>query len=353
MHFNLIHFQPNTPTRGAAMATRTLLKQRRTLEQFLNLLAVRRHATLRGISYAELCKLHPEVFGDFVVEYQAARDTDAGFRSSSVETHERPMLEILELMKLNVEDLDWCTVERQKFFDTHPLTYAVAHRVSLAMVFFGSRAFLEGLQERYRNRRVTLRNLLIHVKEVAQASPHNMFTRSYNPNAIRRASVRKHRRPAQLAMKLWRKFFKKNRARVPLHTNSSGCSRRKVMSTIARRMGAFTGKCYFQVLRQALANKMCFRPMRHRANQYTECGPGARAALNALEGVPHGLMIYAPGQDKADLYSAWAVKWMHVWRRVGKRLARSLPAIKESVLAFISASSLDLKGLQCSDVKFW
>jgi hypothetical protein len=325
---------------------RTLRDPRKVLSQFLHLLAIRRHVTVEAISYDDMFQHHPEVFQTFVVEYVVTKQTSTG-STTTVETCSRDMLDLLINMKLNVEDVDWCTLERQEIFDAiKPLRYRVAHPLALAMQFFGSREFLTALKDLCLSHQGAVSYSDVHrfIRTVLVSIPLRVFTCSYNPNYIRRCQVRRARAPLRVVRRLWNRHKRKHLSRVPLFENSRHCSKRHFLSALGRRMGPFTGKCYYQVLRQALPcvgalSRQRRGRQRSRADQYTECGPGAREAINSLEALPHGWNIRQPGQSTADAYSNWAVKWLRIWRKEGKSLAADerLESIKANILYFIEA----------------
>ncbi len=141
-------------------------------------------------------------------------------------------------------------------------------------------------------------------------------------------------------MRLWLKFARKSKLKnLKTRTEGNyGTTKRFVASCLGRELGAFTGKCFYQIIRRQFPYERCFSTScRRPLERYSECGPGARAALNILEGLPATWQLHATGQAAADVFNGYLLKWKKIWRAVGMQLRRELPdELHEHIDAFLA-----------------
>ena len=251
-----------------------------------------------------------------------------GTDSRSIGTvQEAPIMQLLRTLKINLEDTDHCTGMAEQIFDL--LRAAVDHAKATtqwsllqvacsAIAFFGSRLFLTNLlrecQTHAPNDRCQFMRLVRQIVYHHQSNAWRLFTTSFNPNRINCFAVRRKRFDACAAHRLWCRFARKGTLKI----NMTG-DRRAAFSAIGRAFGAFTGKNYWQLLRLAWPSHI-FNPT---SDVYTETGPGARAACNALHGLPGCFCIYTRGQIAADAYNVMLRKLLKAWQSVCREALRS------------------------------
>jgi hypothetical protein len=252
-----------------------------------------------------------------------------GTDSHSIATvQEAPIMQLLRTLKINLEDTDHCTGMAQQIFKLLRAAVARAKESTqwsllqvacLAIAFFGSRAFLTTLMQECQIQapkdRCQFMRLVRRVVYQHQSKAWRLFTTSFNPNRINCFAVRRKRFDACAAHRLWRHFAKKGTLKINMRGD-----RRAAFSAVGRAFGAFTGKNYWQLLRLAWPSHSIFNPT---PEVYTETGPGARAACNALHGLPRCFCIYTAGQTAADAYNVMLRKLLEAWRNVCRDALRS------------------------------
>jgi hypothetical protein len=319
------------------------------LLHFMLLQALRRHCSVTGSSYADVAEPWLEAFGDMTLRWRVQEPSAAGLAVSTV-VQATSMFMLLTRMKLNVEELDYCTLLRASIFHMlRPMRRRMLWQASLAMCFFGSRCFLEALLRQASSERLHTRNLQAAIRRIVYTTvPWQLFCRAYNPNRIRGNTVRRLARcrlPRRRTLQMWSSFLKQHGHAenvILLRPRPHAVCRRHLLSTLGRSMGAFTAKCFFQILRQATPCLPCFKMERKEANMYTETGPGARAALNMLQGLPRSWNIYQRGQRAANVYNQWLLLWLRRWRKCGALLLRR-PELQflRAQISFLSCSGFD------------
>ena len=329
---------------------RVLLNAPDVLSHFLLLLALRRFCSVANISYSDAAARWPSCFAKRLsFRWRVSQFEPTGVVVSEV-VSELPFSELLCKMKVNIEDLDWSTVRRAQIFERlRRMSTATAWEVSLAMWFFGSRTFLNALYEKTGELKVTSRSLGPVIRDIVYSvAPWRLFCRSYTVSKLVGNRVRRtpKRRSAPTTLKLWRRFLRMHghAANTALHCQS--LSRRFVLSALGRGMGAFSGKCFFQIWRQAAGSqriqRKCFQAVVSRDEQYTECGPGARSCLNTLQGLPRTFCLLQAGQRAADTYNQWLVQWMQEWRAARERWTGDADlAFLSDELRFFTADKFD------------
>ncbi len=275
---------------------------------------LRRHSHV--MTYDAMEHAYPDVCGGFFTLHWG---TDS---CSFATVQEAPIMQLLRMLKINLEDTDHCTLMAEQIFEL--LRAAVNHSrattrssllqiACLAIAFFGSRLFLATLLQECqthapKDRRQFMR--LVHqVVYQHQSNAWRFFTTSFNPNRINCFAVKRKRFGACAAHRLWRSFSKKGTLLEKINMKGS---RRASFSAIGRALGAFTGKNYWQLLRLA-SHHSIFNPT---PDAYTETGPGARTACNVLHGLPKCFCIYSAGQNAADAYNMMLCKLLKVWQSV-------------------------------------
>jgi hypothetical protein len=300
---------------------RVLLNAPDVLSHFLLLLALRRFCAVAKISYSDAAARWPTCFAKRLsFHWQVSRFDPTGVVVSQV-VSEMSFWDLLCNMKINIEDLDWSTVRRAEIFaQMRRIRAAAAWQVSLAMWFFGSRAFLDALYAKALVRKLTAKSLDVVLRGIVHSvTPWRLFCRSFTVSKLVGNRVKRlpERRAAPTTMKLWRRFLRKHGYEQNKDLDSKNLSRRFVLSSLGRRMGAFSGKCFFQIWRASGVRRKCFVPTT--SSPYTECGPGARSFLNVLQGLPRRFCVLKTGQDAADVYNQWLLQWMKQWRVAGAR----------------------------------
>ena len=317
----------------------TVLNATELTDCLLRLLVLRRHSQRE--TYAVMKDRHPEMFADFRYQTKSIRYTEYGAVTETC-VHQSPMLHLLENMKINMEDMDHCTIMQRQIFDAMGRRASVQSRwtMALAMTFFGSRLFLRKVLVLCQRRLVKSQALsLLNGIIRKSVRPSRLFTKSFNPNRIRANQVHKARRPRQLVMKLWQKM----RLTLPKirfqDVDGEKFSKRHVFSTLGRKFGPFVGKNLFQILAIGFGRNRqmkCFRDSTSSPNgRYTETGPGARSALNRLEGNPKSFMIYVNHQVAADMYNRQLLVQLRKFKKVAKRMR--VPLEMQCHLSFFSA----------------
>jgi hypothetical protein len=333
----------------AMSGMRQLLNGPDVLKAFLLLYALRRFCTLAGHSYADARVRWPRIFAKTIVwRWRITTQHPDGDTNSEI-AHEVDFWSLLTKMKLNMEDLDWSTTRRAEIFDLMGrMTARKAWTTSLAMWYFGSRTFLNMLHAKASAGKLSGKRaaqvICTIIKTVDQ--PWKLFCRAFIVGKCKGNQVRRCRRPHLKARKMWVQFEKKHGFAQNASLSDKGLCRRHVLSALGRRMSAFSGKCFFQTWRQSSPRKKCFRaePFLH---MYSETGPGARFALNVLEGLPRSWCARMPGQTTADVYSAFLVKWFRTWRSQARELLRdqALQFLSDQ-LRYFSETSFDELGFQ-------
>jgi hypothetical protein len=318
-----------------------LLHPKRALMMFLHLMVLRRHCHLQTYDSMES---HDELKQFCSSSFHVTWATTNGGKY----THSMPIMTILRSMKLNLEETDTCSVMAASVFaalraqhsnvsNERPLHRLLQH-ACLAILFFGSRCFLKRLLDALKDTVAVssadfgkvLRDLVRRHKP----SPHRLFTTSFNPNRIRFFQVRRSKCRLTCMKKLWNSFARHKTK--PLNLKSE---RRKLFCQLGRSMGAFTAKNYWQLLCKALPTSPVFKTgtrQRTCASAYTETGPGARTALNALNGVPRAFAINAPGQLAADAFNVFLVRWWKEWRNLCKEALKHVPDCLHQHLAYFA-----------------
>lgn len=171
-------------------------------------------------------------------------------------------------------------------------------------------------------------------------NPERLFSASFNPNRIRRRQVRRSKTPHRLAGALWRKFARKFRKRIsytchsPMFHRRVRKTRRTLMLELSAKLGSFTAKNYFQILRRLPQHGKlkCFNWKQPVPHMYTCTGPGARSALNQLLGHPKTWNVHARDEHTSDYYSLALLRFHRLWRLAGRELMEIMPeALREHV----------------------
>lgn len=311
---------------------RVLQRPAEVLEQLVWLLIVRKLYERCG-SYEAVYDRWPFLFGTFSLLFQCVKHTE---RNNIVSWRllESTFWDILTGMKINIEESDHCTLAAKDIFKTLEalvparLYLRLCHSFIQVIIFFGSRRCLQDLQQfildegaslRPQGLRLKITNLIKNLD-----SPHEWVTRSFNPNRIRRRYIRKAKRAGNRAARAFSKFRVKSGWQVCSLRHARHRTKRYVASLFGRTLGNFVGKNFFQLCK--LAKPALFTRTRERAaDLYSETGPGARSALNQLEGFSKTLHQYTNTQDVANSYNVLLLKWRKVWRKACKAVEKVLP----------------------------
>ena len=295
------------------------------LQQMLQLMMLRRHFSVSGDSYESMFQMWPQWFPDFVLKYQGFRHDETS-NSEFEKNYSMSFLDVLRNMKLNCEDQDHCSRMcddifaelRARSWYRHYKT--MAHKAALAMVHFGSRRFLEALNEEVRTQgKVT--NSVINKIIMDAPQPELLYTLSFNPNRIRRYEISKKtiRSKHRLTKKKWRRCQSWLK---PMSFAGGRITQRWAASQLGRQLGAFTGKNMYQLLRKAHPHAKAFSSKKQRrCYEYTETGPGARSALNQLQQRTN-VSEKHPGQAVADQFSRECIAFKAQWQKLAKAIAK-------------------------------
>lgn len=307
------------------------------LRKFFVLYILRRHS--KTMTYKDMERKWPDLFGDLEIDFTAVT---SGGKMNDRREHVRKsvnMRALLSGMKINMEADDFCTTLQQDICqavlgDSPKRRLPALTTVALSMVFFGSRVFLTKLKDavnspawNFRTRTQCVRNIAAIV--TATQSPAELFTRSFCPNRIRFRQIKKSTKPHKQCRKLWFALAKKTRNFSLKLSNQFYKSKKKVASEWGRRIGAFSGKNMYQILKRALVQARFrgpgFRSTSDADAMYSETGPGARAGLNLLSKFPTGWSALVTGQAAADVYSTTLIQWLLKWRNMKNELKKALP----------------------------
>jgi hypothetical protein len=172
--------------------------------------------------------------------------------------------------------------------------------------------------------------------------PWKLFCRAFIIGKVKGNQVRRCRRPHVKVRKMWSQYEKKHGFSKNAQLSDKGLCRRHVLSALGRRMSAFSGKCCFQIWRQSSPRKTCFR-VEPQPHMYSETGPGARCALNVLEGLPRNWCARVPGQIAADVYNAYLIRWFKTWKSQARALLQdpTHQFLSDQLRYFEATSSFD------------
>lgn len=336
------------------------------LYSLMLLMVLRRHYTTSGTSYEAMDDAFPEVMQQqFWVRFSVDTHTATDDRNDIVE-HVQSMSALLKIMQINLEAFDFCTLKQAELFQalrsqnlSSKQYSAIANKLVFAIAFFGSRLFLTCLMGVARTIMPNTVNSGINSIIDAQPHPEKLFTKAFNPCRIRCYAVLK--KPQSQRASKTKQLWKRRRCRAPhpvfyISPSMRACTKRSVASYLGRRLGAFTGKNCFQILRQAYPPNgdggtpkpaLCYTRRRIgqqaplSAARYTETGPGARSALNSLQGRDRAAFTRTPGQASADMFNTELQGWWQEWRKAGRRLRRVLPECMQAHVDYFIGPSFD------------
>ena len=191
-------------------------------------------------------------------------------------------------------------------------------------------------------------------KIIADTPNHELFSGSFNPNKIARRQVRKmckrsRNGPRVMATKLTKMFgdFRSSVPEIKFYENGKSRTRRAVFAEIGRAIGPFRSKNLFQLLKLGFPDAKCFLA-RRRDEPYTECGPGARTALNYLSAFHPQFARTLSGQPAADTYNAILLRFMKSWRQLARQLLPDLAeAFKSHCEFFLQMDETDFQFILC------
>ena len=231
------------------------------------------------------------------------------------------------------------------------------YTLALAMTFFGSRIFLRKLlklhrlAEREQGQRFTgglTSNFDEFLRRILRecACPSDVFSASFQSSRVRRNAVKKapKRKRVKRVLGLWRAFFKRA-GRAPEALLSPGRTRRELQVDLADRMGTFTGKNCYQILKKFYGgHRRAFKRSLCRARRFSLCGPGARAALNLLEGWPKLWNDRRKDEQTHYVYSGVLVRWQIKFNKVCRSVIGELPEeLRTHVDCFLAFGERDFQ----------
>ena len=264
------------------------------------------------------------------LEYEHAPETTALRTTLTVR-------DMLTRMKLNWFPTDWCTLQIEAMMRAAP-----SHRSTNAYILglFTSRAFVRAFHSSraYRLRR-TLRGKLKMVRELVP-NISDWFTMSFNPQRRYRRQFAKY-----TPKKAWVELNKLVTGRPPKlkvrHSDGTRKTKRDLCQEVRRlkSIGPFLGKNILQWLALSVGQKLV--PDMH---EFTESGPGARAAINTLSGWPRLFSTSSASWASAEFYNVELQK-------IRKRLLKH-PALKPSDMdsaTVATAKQMILKQLRTAE----
>ena len=204
--------------------------------------------------------------------------------------------DMLLQMKLNWFPQDWCSARIKVMMRAAP-----SHRSTNAYILalFTSRAFVRAFHDSgaYRLRK-TLHGKLSMVRDSVPIIA-NWFTTSFNPQRRLRWTYSKYSR-----QKSWLEIKKLVTGRPPKikvrHSDGTRKTKRDLCKEVRelKSIGPFLGKNLVQWLALGVDHKLV-----PDMNDFTECGPGARAAINTLSGWPRPFSVSSPSWSSAEFYN--------------------------------------------------
>ena len=229
------------------------------------------------------------------------------------------------------------------------------------MTFFGSRIFLRKLLKFHRLaeqkkghgrlRGAATSNFEEFLRRILRECPcpSDVFSASFQSSRVRRNAVRKapKRKRLKRVFGLWRAFFKRAGA-SPSSLLAPGRSRRDLQLDLAGRMGTFTGKNCYQILKKFYRSRQAFTRSPNRTRRFTLCGPGARAALNLLQGWPKSWNDRRKDEETHHVYSETLLHWQHEFNKVCKSVIDELPQeLRAHVDCFLAFDETDFQFFMC------
>lgn len=268
------------------------------------------------------------------------------------------IFDLLSRMKINMESHDACTLLHLSIFEklrqsvSRKQYHRIAAKVVAAIVFFGSASFMTNLEKEVAQ--LTANTFNIRLKHIIASTERSwrVFTNSFNPNRIRRNRVLKAKREglnfSLLPFRMWKAWIaKKHMSALKLTVGRAVFSRRMVASRLGRTFGSFSCKNALQILRRAYPTARCFKKAIYR-DMYSETGPGCRASINMLMGLPKTWNIYKTGQQAADVYNVHLMQILKMWRKIVRECFDCLPSdLQLHAEYFLNCEEVDVQFLLC------
>ena len=328
------------------------------LRSLLILMVLRRHNTMAKVSYEDMQVEYPQ-FADEILQvtYRVRESANVPLRERAFVTLAFGMgiCTLLSTMTINLEELDVCSLLRVEVAKNiaeqkHCYNFNFVWDLALAITTFGSRQFNAGLHNLSMCRVLTPKLFLKWVRHLIVKSgprPWHIFTGSYCPNRIRRNQLKKcrPRRRRLVAIQLWKLFRARAGDGSILKEN---LSKRALQERMAERMGPFTAKNCFRTLGRLLPNRSQYRGTVLRSHRYSLTGPGARTALNLLQGWAKSYSVKSKGGPEVSaVYSDLLLDWHQRWHEICKDFLEVCPpSLRHHVLYFVDYEQFDELGFQ-------
>lgn len=251
----------------------------------------------------------------------------------------RPQLtvrELLQVMKINYELSDACTLLMQQVHKHAAVTKKNKFLVSYMMSRFTGRKFLEYLAE-YGPEGSTVESILRAAWDKMAREPDftgaDFFSDGFNPQKRHGHTARHMTRECFLSLDTLKNTFhvSPRPTRVNLKNGENQPrDKREVMKQLRKQRGCgpFVAKNCYRILSNWKPSSL---------KGYSECGSGARAFLLLWKGYPQGLLASANTQDASDFFNVLLGELATALNRVMSRMIREATGEEKRYLGLIKA----------------